>query len=91
MILKQPPREWIGTFRFVHLLNLKDCKAYYFSEITRKLKFYYSYSSSFSCRHLRQLGLVASDTGSLLKVGLGLAIAAIGGIYFVRLIRSSQS
>lgn len=56
MILKQPPREWIGTFR-----------------------------------HLRQLGLVASDTGSLLKVGLGLAIAAISGIYFVRLIRSSQS
>lgn len=53
MILKRPPREWIGAFR-----------------------------------HLRQLGLVASDASSLIKISLSLAMAALGGFFIVRFIRA---
>jgi len=56
MILKQPPREWIGTFR-----------------------------------HFRQLGLLASDAGSYFKYSLGLALAAFGGIFLIRMLRTAQT
>jgi len=93
MILKQPPREWIGTFRFVILrLAFRDSLV---GLAGRGNKYHYICFSlnatSLIYRHFRQLGLVASDTGSLLKVGLGIAIAALGGIFLIRFVRSSQS
>jgi len=56
MILKQPPGEWIGTFR-----------------------------------HFRQLGLIASDAGSFFKYGIGLALAAFGGIFLLRMLKTAQT
>ncbi len=42
-------------------------------------------------RHLRQLGLLASEASSFLKISLGLAMAALGGFFFIRFVRSSSS
>lgn len=42
-------------------------------------------------RHFRQLGLIASDAGSLFKYGVGLALAAFGGIFLLRMLKTTQS
>ena len=42
-------------------------------------------------RHLRQLGLVASDASSLFKFSLGIAFAALGGFLAIRFFRSTQT
>lgn len=42
-------------------------------------------------RHLRQLGLVASDHYNLFKFSLGLAVAVLGGFVAHRFLRSTQT
>jgi len=41
--------------------------------------------------HFRQLGLIASDAGSFFKYGIGLALAAFGGIFLLRMLKTAQT
>ena len=89
MILKRPPREWIGTFRLVIFIFSVILPHIVFNTSSVVIKL--SNNIFFNSRHLQGLGLVASDTGAIIKVGLGLAMAALGGLFFIRFLRSSQS
>ena len=43
-------------------------------------------------RHFRQLGLIASDAGNFFKYGIGMALAAFGGIFLLRrMLKTAQT
>jgi hypothetical protein len=51
---------------------------------------YTSESATFFSRHLRNLGLVGED-GSYFKIGVGLAVFAMGGFWLLRYLRQQHT